>query len=537
MYETEDIPALGHPGDDVDPYDSDDSFTQFRQSSATYNKTNGRNALFGSGPDAGVDGSIETSGLPGVKGVKSKLASASGTRGGQRDAYPTVTTQQRLRARQRFPQGQGFFDDQEGDEDYSGVQGSSGKDDDLAWITSRRKKESDANRLRRLKAEMHALEQSLARTAEEEAKKSTSTSTSTTEPAQKDQQSEIVRSGSESESESDSEEDVIIEDGKQRRVRRRPKPPTTAELMRQLSEVKTGLFDRLEVGIDDSLAVQRTPTDGAAPGADRSLTRHLVNQLGRFSTSPSADSGNTPTRTATQAQNQNQNQNQTVPPKKEWTADEVSEFDRRLGHLEKSIGSGTIDATSESSTTVQPVLSSLNRLENIVSLLAEPRQLDSISRRIKLLLTDLEKSSTLISKTSNGISSGRGVKTDKASRGETGEGIQDGTTTVSAEEMQKLNALFALLPRIDPVLPIISPLLTRLRSLDALHSSASSFAETLDALEVDSNAIEQGHEEMNELVKKLEEGIESQGDRIKNNWESLETRLDALGKRLVALEH
>ncbi|CCO36862.1 dynactin 2 [Rhizoctonia solani AG-1 IB] len=68
----------------------------------------------------------------------------------------------------------------------------------------------------------------------------------------------------------------------------------------------------------------------------------------------------------------------------------VVDMDRRIAQLEKLIGaSGT--SLDESSPLPQPLLPHLTRISTLLTLLAQPRHIDSISRRLKLLLTDLER--------------------------------------------------------------------------------------------------------------------------------------------------
>jgi nuclear migration protein JNM1 len=170
----------------------------------------------------------------------------------------------------------------------------------------------------------------------------------------------------------------------------------------------------------------------------------------------------------------------------------------------------------------QPILQSLQKLENILALLAQPRQLDTAARKVKLLLADLGKASALAS----------GAQTPGV------RGTATGATglTVTPTEKEKLEALYALLPRLDPLLPIIPPLLTRLRSLATLHANASSFQATLETLEAQTGEMDRAQGEMRSVLARVEEGLERNARGVQGNWESLEARMGDLMGRLDALE-
>ncbi|KAF8750850.1 Dynamitin [Rhizoctonia solani] len=114
-----------------------------------------------------------------------------------------------------------------------------------------------------------------------------------------------------------------------------------------------------------------------------------------------------------------------------------SRYGQRIAQLEKLIGaSGT--SLDESSPLPQPLLPHLTRISNLLTLLAQPRHIDSISRRLKLLLTDLERYSA------SGTPSGPGAPLPPA-----------------------LAELAPLLQRLAPHITTIPAVLARLRTLGA----------------------------------------------------------------------
>ncbi|KAH9917873.1 uncharacterized protein BXZ73DRAFT_92306 [Epithele typhae] len=73
-------------------------------------------------------------------------------------------------------------------------------------------------------------------------------------------------------------------------------------------------------------------------------------------------------------------------------ARDIAEMDRRVGELEKLVGSSTV-TLDELSPLPPPLLPLLTRLNAQLNLLTQPRHIDSISRRIKLLNSEFDRSS------------------------------------------------------------------------------------------------------------------------------------------------
>ncbi|GAB1525733.1 hypothetical protein RhiTH_008898 [Rhizoctonia solani] len=183
----------------------------------------------------------------------------------------------------------------------------------------------------------------------------------------------------------------------------------------------------------------------------------------------------------------------------------VVDMDRRIAQLEKLIGaSGT--SLDESSPLPQPLLPHLTRISNLLTLLAQPRHIDSISRRLKLLLTDLERYSA------SGTPSGPGAPLPPA-----------------------LAELAPLLQRLAPHITTIPAVLARLRTLSALHASAAGFGDAVSGLEEDQRRLRAGLADLEEAVKGLEGSISDNSGTITRNVEGLETRISSLEERLAGL--
>ncbi|KAG1777003.1 Dynamitin-domain-containing protein [Suillus placidus] len=191
----------------------------------------------------------------------------------------------------------------------------------------------------------------------------------------------------------------------------------------------------------------------------------------------------------------------------------VAEMDKRVGELEKLVGSvgATLD---ESSPITPPLLPMLTRLNSQLMLLTQPRHIDSISRRLKLLLSDLERVST--------------AQAQKRQSQQPG-----GTTIIPGTATQ--DALLPLLTRLAPSLPHIPHILTRLRTLSALHASAGEFQGTMAALEEEQRKTKDALEVLKSAVGDVETSLEANKGTVAGNVQGLEDRVDRVLTRLEEL--
>ncbi|KAK8865614.1 hypothetical protein IAR55_000758 [Kwoniella newhampshirensis] len=199
----------------------------------------------------------------------------------------------------------------------------------------------------------------------------------------------------------------------------------------------------------------------------------------------------------------------------------LSDLDKRLALLESTLGPIGYGLDQPSSA---PLMSTLNKHDHLLALLTQPRHLDAISRRVKLLLVDLDRAA----------SSSASRRPLAAVAGQHEKGSSE--VVLTPTEYDSLQSLFNLLPRLDPLLPILPPLLARLRSLSGLHAEASDISEGLRKLQSkDKKGIEEV-KEMEEVVRSVQGGLGEAAQGIKKNWEGLEGRLSGLEKRLKDLE-
>jgi nuclear migration protein JNM1 len=145
-------------------------------------------------------------------------------------------------------------------------------------------------------------------------------------------------------------------------------------------------------------------------------------------------------------------------------------------------------------------------VNNQLSVLAQPRHIDSISRRLKILISELDRAGH--QRRQSGVGSGGQVD----------------------------HQIAALLHRVGPLLPQIPHILTRLRTLSKLHGSAGEFQSTLERLEEEEEKTKEEVGELEKAVETLEESLVENRQVMKGNVEGLETRLNSVFKRLESME-
>lgn len=209
----------------------------------------------------------------------------------------------------------------------------------------------------------------------------------------------------------------------------------------------------------------------------------------------------------------------------------LAQLDQRVGELEKLVGASTMsldevccsgislkhcaDIVMQSSPLPPPLLPQISRLTTQMTLLTQPRHIDSVSRRLKLLLSDLD----------------RAAASQHGHRRNTSQPTASGTPQAHIQEQ-----LLPLLTRLGPSLPQIPHILTRLRTLSTLHAAAGEFQGTLDGLEEEQRKVAEALGELETAVETVETSMEANRNVVKGNVEGLEKRVDNLFRRLDELD-
>ena len=169
-------------------------------------------------------------------------------------------------------------------------------------------------------------------------------------------------------------------------------------------------------------------------------------------------------------------------------------------------------------------MTTLSKLDHLLALLTQPRHLDAISRRVKLLLVDLDRAAAAARRQGPSSTITQPPSGDKSS------------VSVSSTDYTSLQSLFSLLPRLDPLIPILPPLLARLRSLAGLHAAADQVADGLARLQDTEKKDAEEVKELLGVVENVQKGLDGAGGSIVKNWEALEVRMRDLEERLKKLD-
>ena len=148
-----------------------------------------------------------------------------------------------------------------------------------------------------------------------------------------------------------------------------------------------------------------------------------------------------------------------------------------------------------------------------MTILSQPRHIDAISRRLKLLLSDLERVSAAQAKAH----------------------ARNGSTVSPIHSVQ--DQLLPIINRLTPLLPHIPHILARLRSLSTLHTSAAEFQSNLAALEEQQIKLRSTLQQLDNAVRTVEESLDANRTVVKENVAGLESRVANLLSRLEDLHH
>ncbi|RDA87987.1 hypothetical protein CP532_3423 [Ophiocordyceps camponoti-leonardi (nom. inval.)] len=204
----------------------------------------------------------------------------------------------------------------------------------------------------------------------------------------------------------------------------------------------------------------------------------------------------------------------------------AADFDRRLAVMEEVLGissSSMMEASGRDGLT-RAVLPTLDSMEKQITTLsqASTANLDAISRRVRTLAAEQEKLNDSRDKA-------------KALRDEFGKHAP-ASPTDEAEHEAKINALYAILPTIENLSPLLPPLLDRLRSLRAMHADAASVSQTLDSIEAQQADMVGELKQWKEGLDKMETAIRNGEAAVRENAKVVEVWVKDLEKRLDQVE-
>ncbi|KAM3447395.1 hypothetical protein MY3296_008746 [Beauveria thailandica] len=206
----------------------------------------------------------------------------------------------------------------------------------------------------------------------------------------------------------------------------------------------------------------------------------------------------------------------------------AADFDRRLLALEKGLGiSLSVSAEAGEGGLPRAILPTLDNMDKQIATLAQAStaNLDAISRRVRTLASDQDKLNDAREKA-------------KALREELGKASGPSPQTQAddaAEQETKINALYAVLPTIESLAPMLPPLLDRLRSLRAIHADAAAASQTLDQIEQRQADMTAELKQWREGLQKLEETMKESDSTVKGNVTVMEGWVKDLEGRMAKL--
>ena len=264
-----------------------------------------------------------------------------------------------------------------------------------------------------------------------------------------------------------------------------------------------------------NLSAPSADSYGAEAKASKEALRALLQQSKQSKATPATDksAGAADPNAATRA-----------PAAIETRAADLVQLEARLTELESTLGleEALLD---ESKPVPRPVLSTLSRLEHQLSILSQPRHLDAISRRVKVLVTEMDRVHDVRRKLTS-ADPAASATTEASST----------TATLTPAEVTKLQHLFDVSTRLEPLLPVIPSVLNRLQTLSEVHASAAQFGTTLDELQESSAERQQQEQEMVELLNKIEANMEENRRKVEANLESLQSRIEEVTARLERVQ-
>ncbi|TIB98773.1 hypothetical protein E3Q17_02875 [Wallemia mellicola] len=201
------------------------------------------------------------------------------------------------------------------------------------------------------------------------------------------------------------------------------------------------------------------------------------------------------------------------------------DLDRRIKSLEKSIGTDTLMQSTERFPV--PLVNTIQKLEQQMSLLTQPRHLDAISRRLKLLNSELEKVNESKSRLSN--DNNREIT-------ETDDGSQQGSTGMNMVTQNKVDKLFNSLERIEPLIPLTPHVLDRLTTLSEVHRKASNSVSDIDELKLQTMNISNNIKTLNDATSTLSQSLEENDKLVKSNVDNVMMRIEEISSRLASLQ-
>ncbi|KAJ1554059.1 Dynactin subunit 2 [Cladochytrium tenue] len=245
----------------------------------------------------------------------------------------------------------------------------------------------------------------------------------------------------------------------------------------------------------------------------------------------------------------------------------MHELETRVSQLERLIGTHLLQGLDQTDEDAIPailanaggtLLNALERLDHHLVLLSQPRQLDGLARRLKVVLVDMERLIELrkkqqlenlsYSRSMAGYISGAslaagagdvggpvggGVGGPLAGLGAASSAVSDiDMHAAQTETERKVNFLYSALERLDPVIGVLPQLIARLHALRGLHTEAAVFAESLRMVSEEQVMVRETGRGIEEALARVEAGLRENAATAERNVKGLDERVRALMEKL-----
>ncbi|KAG2171416.1 hypothetical protein INT43_009077 [Umbelopsis isabellina] len=207
---------------------------------------------------------------------------------------------------------------------------------------------------------------------------------------------------------------------------------------------------------------------------------------------------------------------------------QIADIDSRIAKLEQLVGLSSGDHVDSlpSSMPSSSIVALVSRLEKQITVLSQPRHLDMISRRVKLVNSELEKLNELkAGKRGESNNNNNGYGTDQANAG-----------AVSDNMDEKIHSLFNTMNKVEPLINLTPALLARLKALQALHTEAATFSKSTKMISEEQGKITEDLQNLGGASRQLTKTFEENEANIQCNIKVMDDRITDLLQRINKLD-
>ncbi|OUM66323.1 hypothetical protein PIROE2DRAFT_59433 [Piromyces sp. E2] len=200
----------------------------------------------------------------------------------------------------------------------------------------------------------------------------------------------------------------------------------------------------------------------------------------------------------------------------------ISDLEERITQIEAILGINSITddnilfpSNNQISTLLYAkgnIVTAIDSLDQQLQLLSQPSNFDNILVKVNEAIKELEQ---FINIQKNKL---------------TEESVDE-----QAQIKEKVDSLYSKLESTEEYSAIITPLLTRLKTLQALHTEASQFSESIQMFSEQQASIKNQIKDLHDMMGNLSESLEVNKTIIENNIDSISKRIDQLMDRVKEL--